>query len=164
MALFIRPDEAQAIQEDEVQLLSAGAQLMHQLSALIQRTQLARPPLSADTLQIQMGRRLIYGQLPNGQFRNELDSLKLKVILGVIQKAVAPGAAPYQDSLPALEIREGDTLLFRQEMDGTATVNQLQPQSSQSDIVLSRSGESQAPERTRQLEETVRQFLQVAKT
>ena len=165
MSLFIQSEAAQAIQEDEAQLLSAGAQLMHQLSALIKSAQPSRPPLSADKLRIQMGRRLIYGQLPDGRFHNELDATKLRVILTVIQKPAVLGRVPDENALPALEIRERETLIFRQEMDGTVTVNQLQPQVAQAKTASPSSAQADPDNRTEQLEQTVRQFLQqVAKT
>jgi hypothetical protein len=135
MVFTISPQEAQAMQEDEAQLIGAIAQAAQSVIALA----MLRQPQSAtaqvpDTLRIQMGRRVVYGRLNDGTFRNELTPETLKAVFDAVQRPVAEGTDPskYRGKIPAIEIRDGDTVLFREERDGTVTVNAIQFQLEQS--------------------------------
>jgi hypothetical protein len=127
MVLTINPADAQAIQEDEAQLLSAILQATRGAVAFLNQPQTPTPE-SPETIRIQMGRRLVYGQMANGQFRNELDANTMRTIFDAIQRPVTEGVDPakYRGKIPAIEIRDGDTILFREERDGTVSVNAIQ--------------------------------------
>jgi hypothetical protein len=125
----ISPQEAQAIQEDEVQLVMALTQVSQRLAMTFKLS----PPLpqtGQDDLRIQIGQRVVYGQLADGTIRRELNPNSLKVILDAIQQPVTPGIDPdaYRGKVPAIEIRDRGTVLFREERDGVITVNQIQMQ------------------------------------
>lgn len=126
MAFTVSPTEAQAMQEDQAQLLSAIAQATRgMISALDSaRAQQSDPP---KTMRIQMGRRLVYGQMARGEFRNELTPDRLKTIFDALQRPVSEDIDPkkYQGKIPAIEIKDGDTVLFREESDGNVTVNAI---------------------------------------
>lgn len=132
MVLTINPADAQAIQEDEVQLLSAILQATRGAITFLNSPPqpAAEPP---EAIRIQMGRRLAYGWLADGQFRNELDSNKMQAIFDAIQRPVTPevDASSYKGKVPAIEIRDGDRVLFREERDGTVTANAIQFQLAQ---------------------------------
>jgi hypothetical protein len=127
MSFTINPAEAQALQEDQAQLLGALAQATRGLLVALEPAH-SPATASSETLRIQMGRRLVYGQLANGQFRNELAGDRLKTIFEALQRPATEGVDPkkYQGRIPAIEIREGSHLLFREESDGVVTVNQIQ--------------------------------------
>ncbi len=129
MTFLVSPQEAQAMQEDEAQLVAAIAQAARGAVALTLLRQAQLPVIQPpDTLRIQMGRRLVYGKLADGPFRNELNANTLKVISDALQRPVDETADPtqYRGKVPAIEIRDGSTILFREERDGTVTVNQIQ--------------------------------------
>jgi hypothetical protein len=133
MVLTINPADAQAIQEDEMQLLSA---ILQATRGAITFLNSPPPPAAAEppeAIRIQMGRRLVYGWLADGQFRNELDANKMQAIFDAIQRPVAPevDASSYKGKVPAIEIRDGDRVLFREERDGTVTANAIQFQLAQ---------------------------------
>ncbi|MEL6780451.1 MAG: hypothetical protein AAFO06_24745 [Cyanobacteria bacterium J06597_16] len=125
MPFTIRPDAAQAMQEDEAQLVSAIAQVAQRVPAVLKVAENQSP---SDSLRIKMGRRLVYGQLADGPFRHELDANSLKVISDALQRPVTPGVNPekYAHKVPAIEIFQGNVLLFREERDGTITTNEIQ--------------------------------------
>ena len=125
----ISPQEAQAIQEDEVQLVMALTQVSQRLSLSFKPSR-PQPPLGQDDLRIQLGQRVVYGQLADGSIRRELNPNSLKIILDAMQQPVTPGVDPeaYRGKVPAIEIRDGGTVLFREERDGAITVNQIQLQ------------------------------------
>ncbi|MFQ4138141.1 hypothetical protein PGN35_017665 [Nodosilinea sp. PGN35] len=125
----ISPQEAQAIQEDEVQLVMALTQVSQRLAMTFQQSP-TLPRAGQDDLRIQLGQRVVYGQLADGTIRRELNPNSLKVILDAIQQPVTPGVDPdaYRGKVPAIEIRDRGTVLFREERDGTVTVNQIQMQ------------------------------------
>ncbi|MGF1500171.1 MAG: hypothetical protein ACFB8W_25575, partial [Elainellaceae cyanobacterium] len=123
MVLTISPADAQAIQEDEAQLLMAIAQAARGVAVTVgngYRLATANPSEkrheSDESLKIQMGRRLVYGQMARGEFRNELTSESIKAIASAIQKPVDESVDPsrYRNKVPAIEISQGDTVLFRQ--------------------------------------------------
>ncbi|PSR19303.1 hypothetical protein C8255_02785 [filamentous cyanobacterium CCP3] len=125
----ISPQEAQAIQEDEVQLVMALTQVSQRLAmTFYQSPQL--PQAGQDDLRIQLGQRVVYGQLADGTIRRELNPNSLKVILDAIQQPITPSVDPdaYRGKVPAIEIRDRGTVLFREERDGVITVNQIQMQ------------------------------------
>jgi hypothetical protein len=148
MVFTISPQEAQAMQEDEAQLIGAIAQAARSVIALA----MLRQPQSAtaqvpETLRIQMGRRLVYGRLNDGTFRNELTPETLKAVFDAVQRLVAEGVDPgkYRGKIPAIEIRDGDNVLFREERDGTVTANAIQFQLEQS-IRLEKEPELPSPD------------------
>lgn len=125
----ISPQEAQAIQEDEMQLVMALAQVSQRLAMTFHQSP-TLPQAGQDDLRIQIGQRVVYGQLADGTIRRELNPNSLKVILDAIQQPVTPGVDPdvYRGKVPAIEIRDRGTVLFREERDETVTVNQIQMQ------------------------------------
>ncbi|MBE9136954.1 hypothetical protein IQ254_07020 [Nodosilinea sp. LEGE 07088] len=125
----ISPQEAQAIQEDEVQLVMALAQVSQRLAMTFQQSP-QLPQAGQDDLRIQVGQRVVYGQLADGTIRRELNPNSLKVILDAIQQPVTPSVDPdaYRGKVPAIEIRDRGMVLFREERDGAITVNQIQMQ------------------------------------
>ena len=127
MPFTISPTEAQAIQEDEVQLLNAIAQLAQRVPGVFRTNSNGSEQQPTDSLRIKMGRRLVYGQLADGPFRHELDVNSLKVIADALQRPVTPGVNPeqYLRKVPAIEIFHGSVLLFREERDGTVTTNEI---------------------------------------
>jgi hypothetical protein len=74
--------------------------------------------------------RQVYGPLANGENRNDLTPERLRSILDALQEPATEGIDPtlYAKRKPAIEIKIGDTTLFRQERDGVVTVNQIQLQ------------------------------------
>jgi hypothetical protein len=129
MPFTIRPDAAQAMQEDEAQLISAIAQVAQHVPAILKlAANNSASNARGDSLRIKMGRRLVYGQLADGPFRHELDANSLKVIADALQRPVTPDVDPekYANKVPAIEIFQGDILLFREERDGTVTTNEIQ--------------------------------------
>jgi hypothetical protein len=127
MAFTINPAEAQAIQEDEAQLLGAITHATRSLVSTLNQPRLVEEK-QPDSLRIQMGRRVVYGLVTKGKFRNELDNDRLKTIFEALQRPVteAINAEKYRGRVPAIEIRDGDQVLFREERDGVVTVNQIQ--------------------------------------
>jgi hypothetical protein len=129
MPFTIRPDAAQAMQEDEAQLISAIAQVAQRVPAILKlAANNSASNARGDSLRIKLGRRLVYGQLADGPFRHELDANSLKVIADALQRPVTPDIDPakYANKVPAIEIFQGDILLFREERDGTVTTNEIQ--------------------------------------
>jgi hypothetical protein len=129
MPFTIRPDAAQAMQEDEAQLISAIAQVAQRVPAILKlAANNSASNARGDSLRIKMGRRLVYGQLANGPFRHELDANSLKVIADALQRPATLDVDPekYVNKVPAIEIFQGDILLFREERDGTVTTNEIQ--------------------------------------
>jgi hypothetical protein len=129
MPFTVRPDAAQAMQEDEAQLISAIAQVAQRVPAILKlAANNSASNARGDSLRIKMGRRLVYGQLADGPFRHELDANSLKVIADALQRPVTPDIDPakYVNKVPAIEIFQGDILLFREERDGTVTTNEIQ--------------------------------------
>ena len=127
MAFTINPAEAQAMQEDEAQLLGAITHATRSLLSTMNQPAVAEDK-QPDTLRIQMGRRVVYGLVTKGEFRNELDNDRLKTIFDALQSPVTGGinAEKYRGKVPAIEIRDGNHVLFREERDGVVTVNQIQ--------------------------------------
>ncbi|WP_250565019.1 hypothetical protein, partial [Adonisia turfae] len=128
MPFTIRTEDALAMQEDEAQLLMAIGQVTQRLYATLHRqTQQPTVPIE-DSLRVQMGRRVVYGTLANGTQRRELTPNTLKVIVDALQRPVTPDSDPkdYEGKVPNIEIRDQGQVLFREERDGTITVNQIQ--------------------------------------
>ena len=128
MVLIINPADAQSIQEDEAQLLYAIGHATRSTVGLLSRVNSSESPQLPEGLRIQMGRRLVYGQMSRGQFRNELDGDRMKALFDALQRPAAEGIDPsqYHNKIPAIEIRDGEQVLFREERDGTITVNEIQ--------------------------------------
>jgi hypothetical protein len=161
MAFTVNPAEAQAMQEDVAQLMGAIAQVPRSLSTSIKFPQPLQPARSPqvekpDTIQIRMGRRLVYGWMADGQFRNDLTPDRLKMLFEALQRPVTQGFDPdkYKGKIPAIEIRDGDQILFREERDGTVTVNQIE-------FKIQQQKESVAPWQTRSQPELNQQQQQV---
>ena len=128
MPFTIRTEDALAMQEDEAQLLMAIGQVTQRLYATLHR-QVQQPAVPIeDSLRIQMGRRVVYGTLADGTQRRELTPNTLKVIVDALQRPVTPDSDPkeYEGKVPNIEIRDQGQVLFREERDGTVTVNQIQ--------------------------------------
>ena len=113
---------------DEAQLLMAIGQVTQRLYATLHRqSQQSAVPVE-DSLRIQMGRRVVYGTLADGTQRRELTPNTLKVIVDALQRPVTPDSdlKDYEGKVPNIEIRDQGQVLFREERDGTVTVNQIQ--------------------------------------
>ena len=156
MPFTIRPDAAQAMQEDEAQLINAIAQVAQRVPGVLRlAANNSASNARGDSLRIKMGRRLVYGQLADGPFRHELDANSLKVIADALQRPVTPDVDPskYANKIPAIEIFQGDVLLFREERDGTVTTNEIQfqveqeSQTKQEDQAKQKSQIAPAPEK-----------------
>jgi hypothetical protein len=96
MAFTVNPAEAQAMQEDVAQLMSAIAQISRILAMSFKFPQPVKParssqPEKPDTIQIRMGRRLVYGWMADGQFRNDLNPDRLKILFEALQRPVTRG-------------------------------------------------------------------------
>ena len=132
MPFVISAQEAQAMQEDEAQLVMAVTQMSQRLPLVLHQLVNAAPSPSkpSDGLRIFLGRRLVYGHLADGTPRRELDRNGIQMILEAIQKPVTAGddVDTYRGKDPAIEIRDGESVLFREERDGTVTMNQIQLQ------------------------------------
>ncbi|MEL6327040.1 MAG: hypothetical protein AAFQ61_09080, partial [Cyanobacteria bacterium J06626_23] len=130
MPFVVRAEEALAMQEDEAQLLVALSQVTQRLYASMNGRSLGKKPdvPLADSLRVHMGRRVVYGQLADGTRRRELTPNSLKLIVDAIQRPVTPRIDPqqYQGKVPNIEIQDQGHVLFREERDGTVTVNQIQ--------------------------------------
>ena len=144
MIFTISPADAQAIQESELQLLMAIAQATKGMAIALQTRQPVQTtePLQAENgatpnphhdFRIQIGRRLVYGQMARGDFRNTIDKATHKAILEAIQRPETPDIdrSQYQKKIPAIEIKQGQEVVFREERDGTISVNHIQFELSQ---------------------------------
>jgi len=132
----ISPSEADAAQHQVDRLFGILQQTLSDTMQWIA----SRKPQQTDkdeVLRIWMGNgkdgrilRQIYGPLANGENRNDLTPERLRAILDAIQEPATVGIDPalYARRKPAIEIKIGDTTLFRQERDGVVTVNQIQLQ------------------------------------
>ena len=142
MPFVISAQEAQAMQEDEAQLVMAVTQMSQRLPLVLHQLVNSAPSPStpSDGLRIFLGRRLVYGHLADGTPRRELDRNGAQMILEAIQKPLTAGvdADTYRGKVPAIEIRDGESVLFREERDGTVTVNQIQLQISGTDPAIPR--------------------------
>lgn len=129
MSFSVHAAEVQAMQEDEAQLLSAIAQTSRSVVSSLRQSNSSIQPKPASP-QIHFQGRLIYGAMANGQFRNELSAERLRSILDALQTPVTEGIDPsrYKGKTAAIQIRDAGIILFRQERDGTVTVNQFQQQ------------------------------------
>jgi len=87
-------------------------------------------------LRIEMDRRIVYGRPSKAAFRNELTPQQMQRLFQGFQQPAAPDVAPsaYQGSIPAIEVKRGEEVLFRQERDGVVTLNQIQPSGQQTDL------------------------------
>jgi hypothetical protein len=155
MVFIVNPAEAQAIQEDEAQLMAAIVQASRSIPGLLYISQTTVTQTS-EQLRIQMGRRVVYGQLADGPFRNELNSNSLRVIFDALQKPVTEGADSklYQGKIPTIEIRNGETILFREERNGTITINEIQLQTEQ-EAVIEQPPPTQTPVAVQEKPETI---------
>ena len=111
MAFTVNPAEAQAMQEDQAQLLGAIAQAIRGLINALDtpRSQQIEKP---ETMRIQMGRRIVFGQMANGQFRNELGADRLKTIFDALQRPVAEGVDPEKYKGKFLRSRSKTVTIF----------------------------------------------------
>jgi len=87
-------------------------------------------------LRIEMDRRIVYGRPSKAAFRNELTPQQMQRLLQGFQQPAAPDVDPsaYQGVIPAIEVKRGEEVLFRQERDGTVTLNQIQQSGQQADL------------------------------
>jgi len=87
---------------------------------------LADPTQEDDALRIYLGRRIVFGTLASGEARHELSDNRAEIILSALtQPADAAGSAT-SGKVPAIEIRQGDETVFRQERDGHVSINAFQ--------------------------------------
>jgi hypothetical protein len=127
MSFTVHPAETQAMQEDETQLLHAIAQTTRSALGLL-KTPPAQP--QAESPEIRMNGRMIFGPIAGGQFRNELTAERLQGILDAMQQPPTEGVNPmhYKGKTPTLEIRDAGIILFRLEKDSIVSINQFQAQ------------------------------------
>jgi hypothetical protein len=132
MSFPVHPTEAQAIQEDETQLLNAIAHTTRSVVSFLHQSKSPIQP-KPESPQIHMNGRLIYGAMANGQFRNELTAERLQSILDALQNPAAEGIDPkrYKGKTAGIQIRDAGIILFRQEQDGVITINQFQQERQQ---------------------------------
>ena len=116
-------------------------------------------------LRIQYGKngRIILGELASGEQRNEINQDRVEMILSALAKPAVDGVADlHSNRKPMLEISNKGETLFRQERDGTVSINMLcqerqlsqqtaqfssvQPELSESDIVIAARRVAQAAE------------------
>jgi hypothetical protein len=71
----------------------------------------------------------------------------MRAIFDAIQRPATEGVDPakYRGKIPAIEIRDGDTILFREERDGAVSVNAIQFQLEQQTTQAKTEGQTQAP-------------------
>lgn len=74
--------------------------------------------------------RQIFGPMANGQHRNDLTQERMRILLDALQLPANENIDPthYHRRRPAIEIKIGDTTLYRQERDGVVTINEIQQQ------------------------------------
>ncbi|MGB3491231.1 MAG: hypothetical protein WBA57_00780 [Elainellaceae cyanobacterium] len=87
---------------------------------------LAESAASEESLRIYLGRRIVFGELASGEQRRELSEDRAEMILAAIAEPSDPGVSEALDKVPAIEIRQGDEIIFRQERDGGVSVNAFQ--------------------------------------
>lgn len=103
---------------------NAGEDINQLLGIIAQNTKKTIEQLN--NLRIQKGRRVVEGQTARG-FRQDLTSEDAKTLKTLLYQAADPNKAPlYEDKIPNYEIKLDDDILFRQERDGTVTVNQIE--------------------------------------
>lgn len=92
-------------------------------------------------LRIQYGKngRIILGELASGEQRNEVNQDRAELILSALEKPAVSGIdlLAYSGRKPMLEIINKGETLFRQERDGTISVNALCPEQELSQKVAS---------------------------
>ncbi len=109
----------------QLEELQASGEDINQILALI--AQKAKRTLAQlNNLQIRKGRRVLQGQTEHGVRSNftQEDAQTLKRLM--LLKPSPQKALPYRDKIPNYEVKLDGEVLFRQEQDGTVTVNQLQ--------------------------------------
>ncbi|NJO47296.1 MAG: hypothetical protein HC835_17690 [Oscillatoriales cyanobacterium RM2_1_1] len=87
---------------------------------------LADSAASEESLRIYLGRRIVFGELASGEQRRELSEDRAEMILAAIAEPSAPNISAALDKVPAIEIRQGDEIFFRQERDGGVSINAFQ--------------------------------------
>jgi hypothetical protein len=93
---------------DTVQPVADSAQ-----NRLIQT--LAESTANEESLRIYLGRRIVFGELASGEQRRKLNEDRAGMILAAMAEPSEPSASTALDKVPAIEIRRGDEVLFRQE-------------------------------------------------
>ncbi len=107
----------------QLEELQASGEDINQILALI--AQKAKRTLAQlNNLQLQKGRRVVQGAQEFRQNFTQEDAQTLKRLM--LLKPSPQKALPYRDKIPNYEVKLDDEVLFRQEQDGTVTVNQLQ--------------------------------------
>jgi hypothetical protein len=87
------------------------------------------PEPEMQDVRIYAGRRVIYGQLAEGEFRNEITIDHAEELLTAMQQPQSMvNTAQYTRKDPNYVIKISDEIFLRQERDGTVTVNRFQPQ------------------------------------
>ena len=104
--------------------LKASGEDLNELMALIaQKTK--RTLAQLGKLRIQKGRRVVQGETARGA-RQELQKGDLRNLKQLMALPSSGKASDYKSKLPNYEVSLDDEVLFRQEQDGTVTVNQVQ--------------------------------------
>ncbi len=107
----------------QLEELQASGEDINQILALI--AQKAKRTLAQlNNLQIRKGRRVVQGEQGVRSNLTQEDAQTLKRLM--LLKPSPQKALPYRDKIPNYEVKLDDEVLFRQEQDGTVTVNQLQ--------------------------------------
>jgi hypothetical protein len=87
------------------------------------------PEQEMQNVRIYAGRRVIYGQLAEGELRNEITIDHAEELLAAMQQPQSTAdTAQYARKDPNYVIKIGDEVFLRQERDETVTVNRFQPQ------------------------------------
>ena len=107
----------------QLEELQASGEDINQILALI--AQKAKRTLAQlNNLQIRKGRRVVQGEQGVRSNLTQEDAQTLKRLM--LLKPSPQKALPYRDKIPNYEVKLDGEVLFRQEQDGTVTVNQLQ--------------------------------------
>lgn len=129
----VHAGDAEAAQRQVDRLLEMLQQMLHDAMrwvALHHKQQQDQ----ADALRIWMvGKdglvlRPVYGPTPNGQHCNDLTPERLRTLLDALQQPVPENLdrTRYAGRRPAIVLKVGNLTLFRQEQDGTVSINQIQ--------------------------------------
>lgn len=93
-----------------------------------------------EDLRVQVGRSVVLGRMASGEYREHISAEQADEIATAIQQPVTEGAdvEAYARKLPNIEIKSGETIVFRQERDGVISANVFQAeQQSQSEALSS---------------------------
>jgi hypothetical protein len=115
------------------ELRASGDDINQFLETLVQKAKKTLPnrDLTPKDLRVEKGRRAIYGQTQRG-FRQDLSREDIETLDKLIsQPALNSSQAQPSRLVPNYQISVGDEVLFRQERDGTVSVNRMQLENQQ---------------------------------